>query len=105
LKSSIRMILAMAVLIAITGCSSSITESKLVGKWVGKTGSVEFFKDKTGLINAPIEQLDLPVNVQFKWEIVDKDSVRMVIAIGGGKTTLAKFDGKALIVEDDRFEK
>ena len=105
MKSSIRMILAMAVLIAITGCSSSITESKLVGKWVGKTGSVEFFKDKTGLINAPIEQLDLPVNVQFRWEIVEKDSVRMNIAVNGGKTTVAKFDGKALIVEDDRFEK
>ena len=97
--------LVAALLIVVTGCSSPSPESRLVGKWIGKTGSIEFFKDKTGLINAPIEQLDLPVNVQFKWEVVDKDSVRMNIAVNGGKTTLAKFDGKALIVEDDRFEK
>jgi hypothetical protein len=98
------LILAAAVLIAVAGCGSP--ESRLVGKWVGKTGSIEFFKDKTGVINPPNGVTDLPANVQFKWDFVQKGTVRMIIAIGGGKTSLAKFSGRnVLIVEEDRFVK
>ena len=104
MKSLIYLMLAAAVLIAVTGCGSP--ESRLVGKWVGKTGSIEFFKDKTGVINAPKEVTDLPANVRFSWDFVQKGTVRMIIAIGGGKISFAKLDGRnTLIVEDDRFTK
>ena len=104
MKSFIYSMLIAIVLTVVTGCSSP--ESRLVGKWVSTTGTLEFFKDKTGIINAPKEQTDLPANVQFKWDFVQKDSVRMIIATGGGKITFAKFDGrKVLIVEDEKFTK
>ena len=104
MKSFIYILLAASILIAVAACSSP--ESGLVGKWVGRTGTVEFFKDKTGVINAPKEQTNLPANVQFRWDIAQKGTVRMVIAIDGGKTSLAKFAGKkVLIIEDDRFTK
>jgi hypothetical protein len=104
LKSFIYIVLAAAVLMVVAGCSSP--EARLVGKWVGQTGSIEFFKDKTGVINPPKEQTDLPPIVQFKWKIEQKDNVRMDIAVNGGKTSVARFEGnKVLIVEDDRFTK
>jgi len=94
----------MAVLAVIAGCSSP--ESKLVGDWFGKTGSIEFYKDKTGVINPPRGTADLPANIKFKWDFVEKDRVRMDIAINGGKSTFAKFNGKdELIVEEDKFVK
>lgn len=104
MKRSIWVVLLIAVLFTACGCQSK--ESKLTGKWAGKTGSIEFFANNTGVINPPKEHNELPSRVPFKWDFVQKDSVRMVIAIGGGRTTFAKFDGKdGLVVEDDRFSK
>ena len=104
MKLFIYSMLMAIVLTVVTSCGSP--ESRLVGKWVSTTGTIEFFKDKTGVINPPKEQTDLPVNVQFKWDFVQKGTVRMIIAIGGGKISLAKFNGRnVLIVEEDRFTK
>ena len=92
------------VLFQAAGCDN--TDSRLVGKWVGKTGSIEFFINKTGIINPPGGQLDLPANVQFRWDVLDKERVLMSFTTGGGKNVIGKFAGKeALIVEDDRFVK
>ena len=104
MKSFIYIMVAAAFLMMVAGCSSP--ESRLEGKWVGKTGVIEFFKDKTGVINPSQGQTDLPTNVHFRWDLVEKDSVRMIVDVAGGKTTVAKFDGrKVLVVEDDRFTK
>jgi hypothetical protein len=104
LKSSIRIILVMALLLIVAGCSSP--ESQLIGKWVGRTGTFEFLKDKTGIINPPVGRVELPANVPFKWEMVGKDTVRLNISINGGRMSIAKFEGKdVLIIEDDKFVK
>jgi hypothetical protein len=90
--------------LVMTGCSKP--EAVLVGKWVGKTGSFEFFKDKTGLINPSAGQTSLPTNVPFKWSVVGSDEVRMLFPISGGRTIFGKLESrKVLIVEDDRFMK
>lgn len=104
MKQSILIILAMALLFLVTGCSSP--ESRLVGKWVGTTGTIEFFKDKTGIMNPPKERGDMPTNVSLRWDMPDKESVRLVVAIKGGMTSIARLEGKdVLILEGDRFVK
>jgi len=91
-------------LLVMTGCSKP--ESVLVGKWVGKTGSFEFFKDMTGIVNPTQGQTNLPTNVPFKWSVVGSDELRMLFPIGGGRTIFGKLESrKVLIVEDDRFVK
>ncbi len=88
----------------LAGCSKP--ESVLVGKWVGKTGSFEFFKDKTGVVNPSQGQTSLPSNVPFKWSVMGEDEVRMLIPVGGGRTIFGKLEAKkVLIIEDDRFIK
>jgi hypothetical protein len=89
--------------LSMAGCSKP--ESVLVGKWVGSTGSFEFFKDKTGIVSPPKGRADLPANVPFKWSVVGSDEVRMYLAIGEGKTVLGKLGKNALIIEDDKFVK
>lgn len=90
--------------LAVVGCGKP--ESVIIGKWVGKTGSFEFFKDKTGIVNPSPGQAGLPTNVPFKWSIVGDDEVRMLMPIGGGRTIFGKLENKKiLIVEDDRFMK
>ena len=87
-----------------TGCSKP--EATLVGKWVGKTGSFEFFKDKSGVVSPAPGQANLPTNVPFKWSVVGSDEVRMYLPIAGGKTVFGKLESKKiLIIEDDKFVK
>ena len=51
MKTTIIACLVMVLCLIAAGCSKP--ESRLVGKWVGKTGSFDFMKDKTGIINPP----------------------------------------------------
>lgn len=86
------------------GCSSP--ESNVVGVWASKTGSIEFFKDKSGVINPPQGEPDLPKNVKFQWSIEGEDVVNMTLEPPISKVVKAKLDGKkVLIVEEDRFVK
>jgi len=90
--------------LVMAGCDKP--EATMVGKWVGKTGSFEFFKDKTGVVTPAPGQANLPANVPFKWSVVGSDEVRMYFPIGEGKTVLGKLESKkALIIEDDKFVK
>ena len=90
--------------LVMTGCGKP--EATLVGKWVGRTGSFEFFKDKTGFVNPAPGQPTLPTNVPFKWTVVGSDEVRMYLPIAGGKTVFGKLESKkVLIIEDDKFVK
>jgi hypothetical protein len=94
----------MVILLCATSCSRP--ESRLIGKWLGSTGTIEFFKDKTGLINPPKERMDLPANVQFKWRVEGSDIVTMMINVPGGRTSFGKLqDDGTLIVEEDKFVK
>ncbi|MCX6983766.1 MAG: hypothetical protein NT118_03295 [Lentisphaerae bacterium] len=104
MKASINVCLVMVLcLLMVAGCSRP--ESGLVGKWVGKSGSFDFMKDKTGLINPP-EGVALPRNVQFKWSIQGSDTVRIDVGPPVGKTFFGKLESKdALIIEDDKFVK
>ena len=87
-----------------TSCSKP--ESRFIGKWVGSTGTIEFFKNKTGLINPPREGIDLPANVRFIWRVDGSDIVTMIINAPGGRTSFGKLlDKDTLIVEEDKFIK
>ncbi len=80
-------------------------ESKLIGKWMGKTGSFEFMKDKTGVINPP-EGVALPHNVRFKWSVQGNDMVRIDVGPPVQKSYFGKLENKnSLIIEDDKFVK
>ena len=80
-------------------------ESRLVGKWAGRTGSIEFFKNKTGVINPP-PGANLPLNTPFTWSVQGSDTVKMDVGAPAGRTTFGKLEGKdSLIVEDDKFIK
>jgi len=104
LRNSIFAFLLIALLVFAAGCSKP--ESRLVGKWVGQTGSLEFFSNKTGVINPPAWRKDLPVNTRFTWKVEGNDTVTMIIDVQGGRTAFGKLEGKdALIVEDDKFVK
>ncbi len=86
-----------------TGCGR--LESKLIGKWEGKTGSFVFMKDKTGVINPPAG-IALPRNVQFKWSVQGSDTVRIDVGPPVGKTYFGKMEsGDALVIEDEKFVK
>ena len=97
--------LVLMTLLALTsGCAKP--ESRLIGKWVGQTGTIEFFSNKTGVINPPVWRKDLPVNTRFTWKVEGSDIVTMFIDVPGGRTAFGKLEGKdALIVEDDKFVK
>ena len=104
MKTLSYLVCLLSVLIIFSGCGSP--ESKFVGKWVGKTGSIEFFKNKTGLINPPARRLDLPANVHFIWRVEGSDTVTMIFDLPGGRTSFGKLVRKnTLEVEDDEFVK
>ncbi|HEX9022898.1 MAG TPA: hypothetical protein VF799_03570 [Geobacteraceae bacterium] len=85
------------------GCGKP--ESKLVGTWVGKTGSFVFMQDKTGVINPP-EGVALPRDVRFKWSIQGSDTVRIDVGPPIQKSYFGKLENKdSLIIEDDKFVK
>jgi len=95
--------LVMVLCLLTAGCGKP--ESRLVGKWVGKSGTFDFIKDKTGIINPP-EGIALPRNVQFKWSIQGSDTIRIDVGPPVGKTYFGKLESKdALIIEDDKFVK
>ena len=95
--------LVMVLCLLTAGCGKP--ESRLVGKWVGKTGSFEFMKDKTGVINPP-EGIALPRNVQFKWSIQGSDTVRIDVGPPVLKIYFGKLESRdALIIEEDKFVK
>jgi hypothetical protein len=96
--------LLMVFIIFTTSCSKP--ESRLIGKWVGSTGTIEFFRNKTGLMNPPREGIDLPANVRFIWRVDGRDIVTMIIDTPRGKTSFGKLlDNDTLIVEEDKFVK
>lgn len=102
-KRTIFACLVMVLCLIAAGCSKP--ESRLVGKWVGKTGSFDFMKDKTGIINPP-EGIALPRNVPFKWSVQGSDTVRIDVGPPVGKTFFGKLESKdSLIIEDDKFVK
>jgi hypothetical protein len=95
--------LLMVICLSTAGCGKP--ESRFIGKWVGKTGSFDFLKDKTGVINPP-EGIALPRNVQFKWSIQGNDMVRIDVGPPVGKTYFGKMESKdSLVIEDDKFVK
>ncbi len=103
MKTTIFIILLMSFCLVFAGCSNP--ESRLVGKWVGKTGSFSFAKNKTGIINPP-EGVPLPRNVPFNWSIQGSDTVRIDVGPPVGRTYFGKMENKnALIIEDDIFVK
>ncbi len=96
-------VLALSCLI-VAGCSKS--GSQMVGKWVGSTGSFEFFKDKTGVITPAQTKPDMPASANFRWAMEGSDEVRIYLPTGMKKTVFGKLKGKnVLIIEDDRFVK
>ncbi|BCG48295.1 hypothetical protein GEOBRER4_n3181 [Citrifermentans bremense] len=96
-------ILVFVSLAAIISCSKP--ESRLLGKWVGKSGSFQFNENKTGVMNPPAG-VNLPHNIQFIWAVRDDDSVQLSIQPPIGKEVLARFEGKkVLVIEDDKFVK
>ena len=106
MKASLRVILAagLAATVAMAGCSKP--ESRLIGKWVGQSGTIEFFANKSGVISPRGEVTGLPANVRFHWDMPAEDSVRIELSQSGGKSSLGKLvDKKVLVVEDDRFLK
>ena len=95
--------LVMVLCLLTAGCGKP--ESRLVGKWVGKTGSFEFMKDKSGVINPP-EGIALPRNVQFKWSIQGSDTVRIDVGTPVWKIYFGKLESRdSLIIEEDKFVK
>lgn len=101
MKSLFILSLIMLFCLFASGCSKP--ESKFTGKWVGKTGSFEFLKDKTGVINPP-EGIALPKNVQFKWGLQGSDTVRIDVGPPVGKTFFGKLiTDDDLIIEEDKF--
>jgi hypothetical protein len=103
LKAAMFICLVMVFCLITAGCGKP--ESRLIGKWVGKTGSFEFRKDKTGVINPP-EGVALPRNVVFIWSVQGSDTVRIDVGTPVGKTFFGKLESKdALIIEDDKFVK
>lgn len=103
MKKTIIVCLVMVLCLIVAGCSKP--ESRLIGKWMGKTGSFEFMKDKTGTINPP-EGVALPRNVQFKWSVQGNDTVRIDVGPPVGKSYFGKLEsGDSLIIEDDKFVK
>ena len=102
MKSSLLIGLAMILCLFMTACSK---ESKLIGKWVGDTGSFEFSKDKTGLINPP-QGTNLPTNVPFKWSMQGSDTVRMDVGAPVGRMYFGRLESSdTLIIEDGKFVK
>ncbi len=90
--------------LVMAGCSKS--ESTLVGKWVGNSGSFEFFKDKTGFIAPAVQRPGFPAKVPFTWSMEGSDEVRISLPSGGKKTAFGKLEGKnVLVIEDDKFVK
>jgi hypothetical protein len=86
------------------GCSRP--ESTLVGKWKGKTGYIQFFKDKTGVISPPAWRTDLPKITRFTWRVDEGDTVTMILNVPGGRTSFGKLEPNGtLTIEDDKFEK
>jgi hypothetical protein len=103
LKTSIIVSLLLIICFVVAGCNKS--ESRFEGKWVGKTGSFDFYKNRTGVINPP-EGIALPRNVQFKWSVQGSDTVRIDVGAPVGKSFYGKLvTDSALIIEDDRFVK
>ena len=103
MKRSLVIGLLLVFCLIITACSKP--ETVLIGKWVGMSGSFQFFKDKTGVINPP-EGVALPRNVAFKWSMQGSDSVKMDVSTPVGKTYFGKLEGKdVLIIEEDKFVK
>jgi hypothetical protein len=101
LKASIFISLVMVLCLITAGCGKP--ESRLIGKWVGKTGSFEFKKDKTGIINPP-EGVSLPRNVIFVWSIQGTDTVRIDVGPPVTKIYFGKLEGRdSLIIEEDKF--
>jgi hypothetical protein len=83
------------------GCSKS--ESKFTGTWIGKTGSFQFSKNNTGVINPP-GGVNLPKNVQFKWSLQGNDTVRIDVGPPVGKTFFGKLvTNDDLVIEEDKF--
>jgi hypothetical protein len=93
----------LALCLLMTACSKP--ETVLIGKWVGMSGSFQFFKDKTGVINPP-EGANLPRNVPFKWNMQGSDTVKIDVGSPVGRTYSGKLESKkVLVVEEDKFVK
>jgi hypothetical protein len=103
MNKSIFACVVMVLCLLVAGCGKP--ESWLVGKWVGKSGSFDFMKDKTGFINPP-QGVALPRNVQFKWSVQGSDTVRIDVGPPVGKSYFGKMESRdSLIIEDDKFVK
>lgn len=103
MKTTLLITLFMVFFLFTAGCGGP--ESKLVGKWVGKTGSFEFMKDKTGIVNPP-EGIALPRNVRFIWSVQGSDTVRIDVGPPIQKSFFGKLENKnSLIIEEDKFVK
>jgi len=101
LKTSIIAGLILSLCLLSFGCSKN--ESKFTGKWVGQTGSFEFLKDNTGVINPP-KGVDLPRDVRFKWGLQGSDTVKIDVGPPVGKTFFGKLINKdSLVIEEDKF--
>jgi hypothetical protein len=101
LKTSIIAGLILLVCLFASGCGKN--ESKFTGKWVGQTGSFEFMKDNTGVINPP-DGVALPRDVRFKWGLQGSDMVRIDVGPPVGKTFFGKLINKdSLVIEEDKF--
>lgn len=99
----LKLVCAIVLCLGIVACSKP--ESKLVGKWVGKTGNFEFTADKNGVMTlpqVPAAKLSFP----YKWSMQGDDVVAMVFAQPINKTIFGKLESKtSLIIEDDKFTK
>ncbi|MFZ3209264.1 MAG: hypothetical protein WA140_10580 [Geobacteraceae bacterium] len=103
LKNCVIITLALVLTLALLSCSKP--ESRMIGKWVGNSGSFQFYNNKTGVMNPP-EGVRLPGNIPFTWEIQEKDSIMLIIAPPVGKRVSAKLESKnVLVIEDDKFVK
>ncbi|WP_026842238.1 hypothetical protein [Citrifermentans bremense] len=101
-----RLVVGILVFVSLaTVISCSKPESRLLGKWVGKSGSFQFNENKTGIMNPPAG-VNLPHDIRFVWALRDDDSIQLSIQPPVGKNVLARFQGKkVLVIEDDKFVK
>ncbi|ACH38148.1 lipoprotein, putative [Citrifermentans bemidjiense Bem] len=101
-----RLVVGILVLVSLaTVISCSKPESRLIGKWVGKSGSFQFNENKTGVMNPPAG-VNLPHDIRFSWALRGDDSIQLSIQPPVAKNVLARFEGKkVLVIEDDKFVK
>ena len=100
---AIVLLLVLVSLLGVVACSKP--ESRLPGRWVGKSGSFQFNENKTGIMNPPAG-VNRPHDIRFAWAPRDDDSVQLIIQPPVGRSVVAKFQGsKVLVIEDDQFVK